>query len=438
MTDFVWFRKRGYLHFDSPVSFDKAKEIVENPLCVARWNFFPFIHMTVKSKKIVNINGKKEKKEKEREINYAAHVDSHIYSYYSKLLNIEYEKKLSNQHIDKNVICFRKITEANGDGQCNIHFAKKVFSDIERMTPCSVLCFDVKGFFDNLDHNILKKMWNHILNTEKLPEDHYAVFKSLIKYSYVEKKLIFKRFNLTKSILKKKDRICSIKDFRDVVRGENLICKYDKKFGIPQGTPISGILSNMYMLNFDSSLKEITDKYNAVFYRYCDDIILVCKKNDDIFFKNIINALIFKLNLGINSKKTMICHFEKNDKIYCDKPVQYLGFMYDGQRTYIRSSSYIKFLNKMYRGVSLAKQTALSRNKTRIYKKILIRPIYKKKLYSRYSYLGKRNFITYAIRSSIIMNDNTIRKQIKPLWKRLCVRIRNAENENTKRLNVRK
>jgi hypothetical protein len=43
----------------------------------------------------------------------------------------------------------------------------------------------------------------------------------------------------------------------------------------------------------------------------------------------------------------------------------------------------------------------------------------KKKLYERYSHLGKRNFLTYGYRAAEKMNSSAIKKQLKPMWTRL-------------------
>lgn len=41
------------------------------------------------------------------------------------------------------------------------------------------------------------------------------------------------------------------------------------------------------------------------------------------------------------------------------------------------------------------------------------------KLYSRYTHLGAKNFITYGLRAAKKMdNSKTIRRQLKPLWQR--------------------
>ena len=62
-----WFKRRCYLHFDAPISYLKAKQLVEDPKKVACWSFFPLLHVTLDSKKIVRAEDNslkfKEKKE---------------------------------------------------------------------------------------------------------------------------------------------------------------------------------------------------------------------------------------------------------------------------------------------------------------------------------------------------------------------------------------
>ena len=48
----TWYRSRGYLHFDLPISSVKAKRLVTNPELVAKHAFFPLINYSVESKKI--------------------------------------------------------------------------------------------------------------------------------------------------------------------------------------------------------------------------------------------------------------------------------------------------------------------------------------------------------------------------------------------------
>ena len=101
-------------------------------------------------------------KEKERLINFPSHIDGNIYAYYSYLLSLEYEKYLNSNNLSGNIIAFRKVVYKENSSKsvsmCNIHFAKQVFEYIKQKKNCSVLCLDISGFFDNLNHELLKKM----------------------------------------------------------------------------------------------------------------------------------------------------------------------------------------------------------------------------------------------------------------------------------------
>ncbi|HBQ6342416.1 TPA: hypothetical protein L8N20_002065, partial [Klebsiella pneumoniae] len=50
--DYPWFRKRGYLHFDEPVSLKKAVKYVSSPEKIIKHSFLPFLSFEVKSFKI--------------------------------------------------------------------------------------------------------------------------------------------------------------------------------------------------------------------------------------------------------------------------------------------------------------------------------------------------------------------------------------------------
>ena len=140
------------------------------------------------------MSGRKTKQKKIRPICYPAHIDGHIYSYYAKNISLKYEKKLILNKLDKNVLAFRKI-----DGKNNIDFAKQAFDDIKDIGECSVLALDFSDFFNSLDHNKLKKQWCKILETKTLPNDHYNIYKSLTKYTIVDRDSIYKLFNISKN-----------------------------------------------------------------------------------------------------------------------------------------------------------------------------------------------------------------------------------------------
>jgi hypothetical protein len=418
-----WYINKNYLHFDYPLSFNKASDLVKNPDNISTHSFRPFLTFEVTSIKYVeDVNSiKKIRKEKKRPICYASHVDGYIYSYYALQLSKRYEEKLQEKNLTKNVIAFRKL-----DKKCNIDFAKEAFDDIKKFGNCGVIALDFSKFFDTLNHDILKKQWCTILQKEKLPDDHYKIYKSLTSFSLVNRNDIFKLFNISQHNPKanNRKRICAFKDFRKKVRKKNYIKPNPnlyKKEGIPQGSQMSGLLSNIYMLDFDEKMKNYIQKLDGHYYRYCDDILIIVPDNklDDIetFAINAIKDLKVTINTQKTEKRTFI---QKNNVLYTDKPLQYLGFLFDGNNIFIRSSSISRYYNKMKRGISLAKKTKKKRDFKKFFKGRSPVPLYKNKIYERYSFLGKSNFVTYSHRAKNKMNNSkTIKKQLKRFWSRL-------------------
>ncbi len=70
--------------------------------------------------------------------------------------------------------------------------------------------------------------------------------------------------------------------------------------GIPVGTELSHLLANIFLSDFDKTLRE---KYGDRFFRYVDDITIVCEKNQIESVRNEVNSLISGLDLIPNIKK---------------------------------------------------------------------------------------------------------------------------------------
>lgn len=191
-----WFRKRGYLHFDKPISVEHALDIVTNPHTVATHSFLPFITFTATTYKVQKDKGTNaiNKTLKERPIAYSSHVDSHIFSYYAAILNKLYETELQTHGISKNVLAFRAALKKKS----NIEFAYEAFQEIKKRGDCITVVLDLSKFFDTLDHSLLKDAWCRLLATDKLPEDHYAVFKAITKFSKVDKNKVYDLIGISK------------------------------------------------------------------------------------------------------------------------------------------------------------------------------------------------------------------------------------------------
>ena len=417
----AWFRQRRYLHFDEPLSFPKAQALVSDSDAVARHSFWPLLRFNVQTSKIKynKTADKLESRPKDRLISYAAHSDSQIFGYYCELLATRYEALIEARGLGKSVLAFRAL------GKSNIQFAKDAFDEIRSRGDCIAVALDVTKFFDTLDHAQLKARWKTLLEVEQLPADHFAVFRALTRFSSVERDAAFTALGISLNNPRvDRRRLCEPKEFRSAIRGAGLIVRNVDPFGIPQGTAISAMLSNLYMLDFDVAALAFAATYGGRYMRYCDDMLFIMPKGMIADIESFADTQIRLMKLEINPAKTDRCEFAMvGGQQTASKPLQYLGFLYDGQRVIIRSAAFAKFSNRMKRGVSLAKQTMRSRNKIRALSGVDEQALYLKSVYARYSHLGKRNFLRYGYKAADTLNSPAIRRQLRPLWRRLKLAI---------------
>jgi len=382
----------------------------------------PFLHIDLKKNRVKRReDGSLEADPKIRPIFYAAHRDAAVYFYYAETMTTLYESMLGRLGISDCVTAFRR-----SGGRCNIHFAHEVFQEIARHTQCTVHTFDVKSFFDNLDHKILKRLWMRLVGSTGLPADHYAIYKSITRYSYVDRDAAFQVFgiNLRDRGAFKRRYICDVDEFRERIRDAGLIRRHldpntgiwETK-GIPQGSPISALLSNLYMVDFDTAVSAAVRSCGGMYRRYCDDIICVVPDGSEIDVETFIKGEIAKLALEIHPKKSTIHHFQQvNGSLVCleMKPVQYLGFIFDGKSIRLRTVALSRYYAKMRRGVR-AVDRARKGSDLETGEQTSIKT---KALHRRYTYIGRRNFVSYAHRAAEIMGSRAIRKQLKPHLRR--------------------
>jgi RNA-directed DNA polymerase len=443
-------KKRKYPHFDAKINFFKNiaffKSYFSKKENVAQHSFYPFIRMIIETPRFKKTGEKDENEKvirkiipKPRPLAYAAHFDAFIYSYYSTILTERYERKAKKWGIYDNVLAYLEKRASN------IEFAHEIFEYIKNKGECVALAFDVSSFFDGLDHEHLKKMWSRVINNPKLPNDHFKVFKSLTDYTYVNKVDLEKEFpfivtNLKKQLYTKK--ICEPAEFRDRVRKKGMIkqnpfkiaveesSRLGQKCGIPQGSPISACLSNIYMIEFDIRTKEEIYKLNGIYRRYCDDIIVVVDIKDAEAARKFVLDEIKRYHLEINDNKTEVTYFKTDNKgelrAYNNKAgyhnLQYLGFEFNGQNTYIRSSSMSRYFKRMTARIRENLKAAYGKN-------AIGDTVFRKKLNLRYTDKGERNFITYAERAAEHMKSPTIEKQYKNSMKKVKQKFQKKKSE---------
>lgn len=458
-----WLKIKSYTHITPKIPIWQTKWIMEyvmNKSKIESHRFYPMIHYTIIENKFQrkNTNGVRDKlrspQVKVREIYYANHIDGHVYSYYAHLLNESLNKQYeSDESLMDSVIAYRSIPFNVKRNKCNIDFANEVFQYIKnsKKTNLSVICLDVSSYFDTINHNILKKLWAKLLLRVDLPQDHYKIFRSITKYSYIEIGHVLKLTPHAKINKLSNLRYKSLpsffengSEFRKLIEGKNLIRVNRKNFGIPQGSPISAVLSNLYLLEFDKLMVKLSKLYNGFYRRYSDDIVFVCDPKWIDNVNSIVKEfLVNELKLNIQDKKTQRVDFERNNLNdnwhttlneegikYKGRPLTYLGFDFDGVKIRIKQKSISSFYRKTKRIIRRSAYFALkTKNALDQGQKINKDPwLYRSKIYRLKTHLGARkksidnkvfwgNYLSYSYNAARIMNESGIKKQLKNHWR---------------------
>lgn len=503
-----WIKLKKYPHIGFPLKREDIP-MLENYITdaskIAKHSFLPFLHRTIFQRKFrakkdneKNDKSKKRKREKlkpkAREIFFASHFDAQIYSYYSFLLSKKYNELLKTKNFEKSVVAYRKIEieGEKGKHKCNVDFAHEAFQFIKdnSQNELSVIVADVTKFFDSLDHKVLKQKWAEVWNNSKtLPDDHYRVYKSLIKMRYVNEDLLFRNYkdkiwvstkasndpkttiNKQKPIkhkrfLKDNNAVAFCKKDEFFKNSINLISKTSNTKGIPQGTALSATLANIYMLDFDQEVQDYIDKVDVkgFYQRYSDDLIIVVPRNKQKEAISHLRSLVLnKVKLEIHKDKTKVYHFEEIEGNFRgfevdeqtneekNKNLEYLGFEYDGQKALIKTAGYSKFYRSMKRSFKRATSLAINSKSTDD-------KIHKNALYKRFTYKGSKrrmifngktksyrydwgNYLSYVEKSNIrfreFNGDDCIKKQSRKNWSKFhdlleesILKIEKSKNDN--------
>ncbi|MCA1035705.1 reverse transcriptase [Bacillus infantis] len=432
-----------YLHFDSPIHINRIKSYILEPSWVTSHAFLPSIHFNITFNKYVTVSKDKanphcqvkEKKQKVRQIFYAAHKDRFIYKYYGDLLNFAYNQYAQDFGIDDIALAYRN----NKSGKNNADFAYEVFNYLLSQKQAIILSIDFTKFFDHINHSELKKNIKTVLKVDELPEDWYKVYKNLTQYTYIHKSdidiYLKQQYGVKKlnELLKdrKLSKIMEPSEFRHF-KGKHLY-KNKKPYGIHQGSGMSAVCSNVHLIHFDQQIKEWAASKNALYRRYCDDIILVIPTDSTSF--NLVEKVTSEVYNIINSHESagLKVQEEKTEiRIYSDGQIlddkgtnsslDYLGFVTDGQSVRIREKSLFKYYCRAYRKASSMRRVGLATK----------RKSPRKELYKIYTHLGfnyknRGNFITYAYRAhekmSLLKTKSLIRNQIKRHWTKIHKRL---------------
>ena len=424
-------RCRSYAHFDRRVSLDQCADKVTSSEYVSRHSFFPLIENDQRRMK-KDENGNIAKRP--RPIRYAAHFDSCIYRYYSALLNLRYNEQAKRFGFDASAIAYRN----NHPGMSNIQYASRAFDYIRKAGKCRVFTSDFSDFFESLDYRYLKRQLRMFF-PDGMPADYYRVFKSATRYSVVDIRDLLEWHGLPYSRtgvarLNRKFTVIPQDEFKEFVKGHSVSPWNSPDHtgrGIPQGLPVSGVLANIYMMEFDGRMAGLARECGALYMRYSDDLIVACASEAgyDLLVEEVARLCHSISGLEIQESKTAEYTISDGRVVRCggrldpdgggkggaSTKIDYLGFSFDGSEVRVRQKTITRYYRRSYRAISNLYFRNQRPSRKRVWRFYLTyssrgaRPVIDRKR----GVVRRGNFITYVNRAASVFPNDPIKVDTK-------------------------
>jgi RNA-directed DNA polymerase len=109
--------------------------------------------------------------------------------------------------------------------------------------------------------------------------------------------------------------VCPVEETDDRGRKTRTTEAKDKRRGIPQGSPISPLLANLYMRRFVLGWKKLGLErcLGSRIVTYADDLVILCRKGKAEEALQRLREIMGKLKLTVNEEKTRICRVPEGE-----------------------------------------------------------------------------------------------------------------------------
>lgn len=195
---------------------------------------------------------------------------------------------------------------------------------------------DIQSFFDSITHDKL------LVKIQCFFGDNPLILKMLYRY-----------INVGRALDRDNEQNGKF-DIQNYYRKKPKVIKREN--GIPQGGILSGMLANIYLLDFDKYIvNELNKQHDIKYVRYADDFLILCKD------KSLVNTLYEKARKFL-AQEDLLLHnlalpeMKPEERAKCktkfvdlpvDKNIEFLGFKINEIMLSIRESNIKRFKNKI-------------------------------------------------------------------------------------------
>lgn len=330
------------------------------------------------------------------------------------------EDRIRQNALHSSILAYRSV-----DRKSNIELALDAFQDICSRRECTVVALDVRGFFDSINHEQLIRELKSLQNVDRLSKGWFKVIRAITRFSYIERREIARI--LRRPIPRRwrpGARICKPSEFRQLIRPA--LTLHRTGVGIPQGSPISAVLANVFMFRGDLRISRTLRALGWSYRRYSDDVLIIGPTECASEAVRAVEDELRSCRLEIQPEKTQQGRFSDGCPVVEEgepglTALDYLGLVWDGKQVGIREASIHRFEARMRSRVQGIARGAEKAGAARLGRR---------KLFKQFSHLGPGpvrvrvkdgrrfhgNFVTYLMRASKKAGSSKVQKRAGRYW----------------------